>query len=124
MEHPGVRTGSMEANRFVVPHIHEKQVRLAPGAVPGDGQNNMGIDPLHRGINDFETRGGVLAAEHDFQNAAETKRGIRTPSCRRFPENENSERTGLLFLLQPKATGCPATPLSSLKQRSDSLSAR
>src|SRR5258708_3674890 len=75
----------------------------------------MGIDPLHRGINDFETPAGVPAAEHDFQNAAETKRGIRTALCRRFAENENSDRTGLLFGRHQERMGFPGRALSIIK---------
>ena len=100
----------MQSDDLVVPCVDQEKIRFVRGAISGNGQNHVRIYAAHGGINDLELDPGILVLEHHFQDPPKTERRLRRPHGRRFSEDENADRSGVLFRRHQKKVGARHIP--------------
>lgn len=89
--------GAVQPVEFVVPDVHNKNIRVQARALPGDLHDHMRVDPPHGSVDHLNGTIGIKPSKHDLQNPNEPKRRVRRPHRSRFAQDEDPD--GVLGLL-------------------------
>ncbi len=92
-------------NHLVVAEVNDEQVGLALGALPGDGQRDMGVDRHHRGVDDLKARVGIAARSITSSTRAKLVEESGNPIAADSPRTKIRNLPFFFTLVRTKGTG-------------------
>ena len=95
------------ADHFIVAHVENPKVALAAGALPGNGDNGVGIDGGDGHVDDLEMERRKTVAQQRLEIARRAVGGVRVPQGGRFAHDKNPVIVGRFVGLHHAWLGSP-----------------